>query len=924
MKIQLDLPFSPQDWQKAVYAKIVEKCGDREYDSKWAHNMSEIASNLKSRISGLLAANKEFSNEVFNRYLNGLRDNINRSISEDDAVDMLAQHFVTKPIFDACFEKFSELDPVSKTSEEALHFLEVAGLKIERKSLEKFYREQKEKLSLLKSDEGRQNRIKDLYENFFKIAFPKTSQSLGIVYTPNEIVDFILRSADWALKNELNISDGLSAENVNILDPFTGTGTFIVRLIQLGLIRPEILEHKYKNELFANEILMLAYYIAAVNIEMAYHSVMPGKIFEPFPGISLTDTFNDANGIQLSWIFEENSARTKRQRESKIKVIVGNPPYSVGQESANDNNRNLSYAALDEKITNTYAARSSATNKNSLYDSYIRAIRWASDRIEDDGIICYVTNGNFLDSNNADGLRKCLYDEFQSIYIFNLRGNQYTEGELSRKEGGKIFGSGSRLPVAITLLIKNSAKAGQKCRILYRDIGDYLSREEKLNLVERAQSFGAMLDTMTGITPNENGDWINQRTEIFESFLRLGNKNKKEREQFAIFEGRYSSGVKTNRDAWCYNFSREALKNNMARMIETYNEEREKWHARQKSGVNVESFVTMDKKKISWTDGLFAKLERNLELKFSESFITASLYRPFTKSNLYFTSDFNERVYRMPSVFPTAQSKNLVIGVMGKGSKKDFSVLMTDCVPDLSVVATGQCFPLYWYESAEEQETPSDEQQRNLFDDCAEQLRMKEYTRRDAISDGALKKFREHYRDDGITKEEIFYYIYGVLSSPEYRERFGVDVFKSLARVPLAEKFREFSEAGRRLGSMHVNYEQAGVRREEVGSKNLRVEKMKIILADKEKMIRYNDDITIKNIPAEAWEYVVNGKSALDWIVERYQDSEDKDSGIINDCNAWGIEHGNPRYILDLIESVIQVSVESVRIIKNLPELGIN
>ena len=905
--IQINLPFTPQDWQKAVYAKIVEKCGDREYDTKWAKNMSEIARTLTTRINSLLSSNNEFANEIFTRYLQGLRENINNSITKDDAVDMLAQHFVTKPIFDACFEKFSQLDPVSKTSEAALNFLEQAGLQIERQSLGKFYRSQTEKLSLLQTDSGRQQRIKDLYENFFRVAFPKTSQSLGIVYTPNEVVDFILNSADWALKHELNISQGLSANNVNILDPFTGTGTFIVRLIQLGLIPPDRLDYKYKKELHANEILMLAYYIAAVNIEMAYHSAKPDEIFSPFPGVVLTDTFNANNGRQKTFIFEELSQRAILQHDSKITVIIGNPPYSVGQKNANDNNQNLPYPEIDEKITETYAALSKATNKNSLYDSYIRAIRWASDRIENDGIICYVTNGSFIDSNSADGLRKCLYSEFQRIYIFNLRGNQYTAGELSRKEGGKIFGSGSRLPVAITLLVKDSKRAGEDCKIFYRDIGDYLSRAEKLNEIERSKSFGEMLDEMTEITPNESGDWINQRSKIFNTFLRLGNK--KESQEFAIFDERYSAGIKTNRDAWCYNFSRESLKYNISSMIEIYNQERERLQTEINHGVDIQKLVTMDEKKISWDSTLLRHIKSNKDCHFSEESIYTSLYRPFMKSNLYFSRYLNNSVHLMFNIFPTAESKNLVIGVTGIGSKKNFSVLMADCIPDLSVVAAGQCFPLYWYDEPDSQKL--------LFDDSPE------YKRRDAISDKAQSIFRTHYHDNGLTKEDIFYYIYGVLSSPEYSERFGVDVFKNLARVPLAKNFWEFSEAGRKLGNLHVNYESIEVN-QDLSGKNLRVDKMRILTHEGQKIIRYNDEITIKNIPAESWDYIVNGKSALEWIVERYQDSTDKDSGLRNDCNAWGIEHNDPRYIIDLIARVSKVSESSVRIIKNLPELGIS
>ena len=482
----------------------------------------------------------------------------------------------------------------------------------ETTTLQKFYDEQRERFINITTDDGKQKRIKDLYENFFNIALPQTAQRLGIVYTPNEIVDFILRSSDWAVRQELNIPEGLSAENVNILDPFTGTGTFIVRLLQLGLISPEKLAYKYENEIHAQEILLLAYYIAAVNIEMAYHSAAPDGRYEPFPGIILTDTFTTQyQGKHQFGIFHDNDGRVDAINKKAITVIIGNPPYSVGQKSANDNNRNSKYEELDARIKESYAVESNATNKNSLFDSYIRAIRWASDRIQDRGIICYVTNGSFLDSNSADGLRKCLHSEFSKIYVFNLRGNANTSGETRRRESDGIFGSGSKLPVAITLLIKTSSK--EKCRIFYHDIGDYLKRDEKLALIQRAHSFGDMFKRgdLEEIIPNDSGDWLNKRSEIFGSFMRLGDK--KDSRQFAIFGDRYSLGLQTARDAWCYNFSKESLGRNMASMIDVYNQERERWHNRtgndeKNADGKITDFVTMDKRRISWADALFSRL----------------------------------------------------------------------------------------------------------------------------------------------------------------------------------------------------------------------------------------------------------------------------------------------------------------------------
>ncbi|MBQ9419210.1 MAG: DEAD/DEAH box helicase [Synergistaceae bacterium] len=942
--IDIRVKFSGE-WSKAVYAKLVEKCGDREYSAKWAAEMKRIAETHRRRVQAIFDNGSEGSDEVFRRYIEGLRQNINKNITVSDALDMLSQHFITKPIFDACFKDFSTLDPISKTLEDALNLLRGQGLKSETQSLDTFYARQVEQFSNINSDEGKQSFIKNIYENFFNVAFPQTAERLGIVYTPGEIVDFILRSADWALREELGISEGLSAENVAILDPFTGTGTFIVRLLQLGLIDESVLAQKYNHGIFANEILILAYYIAAVNIAMTYHAVSPGKLHELFPGIVLTDTFNEKNGQQITYIFSDNSKKAIAEREAPIKVIIGNPPYSVGQSSANDNNKNLKYEELDGKIRMTYAAESTATNINSLYDSYIRAIRWATDRLVnyDYGVVCYVTNGSFIDSNSADGLRKCLCDDFQSIYIFNLRGNQYTSGELSKKEGGKIFGSGSRLPVAITLFVKKPHAKGQKCRIFYRDIGDYLSREAKLNEISRSVSFGKMLSEMTEIFPNSHGDWINHRNELFASFMRLGSK--KHPGEFAIFDERYSRGVLTGRDAWCCNFSREALKRNMTAMIDVYTAERKRWSGRstplrlppvsplawgdegitpssETKELKIEDFVTMDPRKISWSNTLLKWLNENITLNFSESRVVTSLYRPFTKSNLYFDRYLNEANYRMPSIFPAPSAKNLVIGVSGIGSKKGFSALMTDCVPDIQLLFNGQCFPLYWYEFAE---SKPEERQGNLFS-APSQLELPSYVRRDAISDEALLRFRQHYHDRKITKEDIFYYVYGVLSSPEYRERFGVDVFKELARVPFAKNFWAFSGAGRRLGDLHVNYEdvdvsdESGIRTEGL---DLRVSKMRIAERFGEKIIRYNDDITISGISPDAWHYVVKGKSALEWIVERYQDTTDKDSGLRNDCNAWGNERGESDYILKLIGRVERVSVETVKILRGLPELGV-
>jgi predicted helicase len=499
-------------------------------------------------------------------FLAGLRGNLNDGITRTDAIEMLAQHLITRPVFDALFEgyEFGTHNPVAQTMQAMLDILDEHTLDAENATLEQFYASVRQRAKGVDNAEGRERIIVELYDKFFATAFKKTVDKLGIVYTPVEIVDFILHSADWALRKEFG--QGLTAEGVHVLDGFTGTGTFMVRLLQSGLITPHDLAGKYANELHANEILLLAYYIAAVNIETAYQDLAVEQLgqdtYLPFEGLVLADTFQmhedgDVDDLQ---VFPENNERLTKQRDLDIGVIVGNSPYSSGQDSANDNNQNENYPHLDASIRDAYAARSSATNKNSLYDSYIRAIRWATLRIKDRGVIAFVTNGGFLDANVADGLRQTLADEFSQIYVFNLSGNARTAGEIRRREAGNVFGVGSKATVAITILVKNPSAVGPT-RIHYCHIGDYLNRQDKLGIIRETGSIGHL--DLTIITPNESGDWLNQRDEAFGSFIAIGAKNADKTTLFDV----HSGGLKSNRDAWVYNSSRERLAAVMRTMI---------------------------------------------------------------------------------------------------------------------------------------------------------------------------------------------------------------------------------------------------------------------------------------------------------------------------------------------------------------------
>lgn len=912
--VQFSFNFPNLDeWKDAIYAKIVKTCGDRRYWESWAKDVAEIAERHITRIKALLDDTKH--REAFQEFLHGLQSNLNPSITEENAIEMLSQHLITKPVFDALFEgyEFTSKNPVSVSMQTMLDLLEEQALEKETQTLEKFYASVKERASGIDNAAGKQSIIKELYDKFFNTAFPKMAERLGIVYTPVEVVDFIIKSADDALRQEFGV--GLSDKGVHILDPFTGTGTFIVRMLQSGLIKLEDLPYKFQNEMHANEIVLLAYYVAAINIEETYHD-LTGE-YHPFEGMVLTDTFQMQEGegsLKGTNAFPENSKRAKKQNKNDIRVIVGNPPYSSGQTSENDGNKNMKYPLLDAGIRNTYATHSTATNKNSLYDSYIRAVRWASDRIKDKGVICYVSNGSFIDSNAMDGLRKCLIDEFSAIYCFNLRGNQRTSGETSRMEGGKIFGSGSRASIAITLLVKNPETKG-KCKLHYHDIGDYLTREDKLKIIADFKSIKGV--PWKNLKPNTSHDWINQRDPAFDKFISLGDKDDKITKTFFT---NYSSGIQTNRDTWVYGFGKSVVAKNISGMIDVYNEQVRAYKALCRNNKykeqDIESFVENDPKLIKWSSSLKANVERYKHIDYDETHLVESMYRPYCKQWLYYDGNLNHRVYQMPKIYPNSQAENLTICVTGRGATKDFSALITDVLPDLEMISKAFCFPLSEYEKIENKGGLWDTENSGDF------------VSRDNLTDKILKEFSKTY-DGKITKEDIFYYIYGILHSPEYKNRFEADLSKMLPRIPFAKDFWAFSNAGRSLAEYHLNYEviEPYPVNESSGSlvidpkSHYKVTKMTFgknsKTVDKSTII-YNSNVTLTGIPVEAYDYIVNGKPALEWVMERYQFTRDKDSGITNDPNDWSTD---PRYIIDLVKRIVRVSMETMKIVNSLPPL---
>lgn len=927
--------FSLSAWQEAIYARIVDKVGTRTYWEQWAADVADIAASLITRISAILDHADGAAAEAFEQFLTGLRDNLNDSITEADAVSMLAQHLITRPVFDALFagHDFASHNPVSKTMQKMVDTLGGAGLEAETARLEGFYESVRRRAGEVSSAEGKQAIIAELYEKFFRIGFKKQAEALGIVYTPTEIVDFILRSVDTVSRK--HFGRGLTDEGVHILDGFTGTGTFITRLLQSELITAADLQRKYASELHANEIMLLAYYIAAVNIETTYHA-LAGKTadtdaYEPFPGIVLADTFqiSEAGDSMDALMFPHNNARIEAQLATPINVIVGNPPYSVGQSSANDLNANVKYPTLDGRIEDTYAKRSTATNKNSLYDSYIRAFRWATDRIGGTGIVGFVSNGGWIKGNTADGMRLALADDYSAVYVYNLRGNQRTAGEESRREGGKVFGSGSRNTVAIFIGVKDPRHSGH-CEVFYRDIGDYLTREDKLRTVEASQ-VGAV--EWEAITPNGDGDWVDQRDDMFGTWPVIGDRGQPGSP--VVFTA-YSRGLATARDAWCYGYSERTLEAAMHELLRQYRQAANGLQdARMPLRLNerdVTAFLARHPELtasgwISWSAGLKQQLARGDTIDWDRSSVRRGSYRPFSTQWLYMDRRVNDRVYQLPSMFPTPHHKNLGFYVVGTGSDKPFSCLATQLIPDLSFwgSGSGQFFPRWTYEKAE----PDDG--ALAFNTTNSEVDEHGYRRVDNITDEILKLYRGAVGDQ-VSKDDIFYYVYGLLHDPAYRQAYAADLKKMLPHIPTPEtqeRFGQLADAGRRLGELHVGYENVepyalevllkpGAHRKDPDT--WRVEKMKWRSKADHSAIIYNSRVTIAGIPEDAERYMLGSRSALAWIIDRYQVKTDKASGIVNDPNDWCDEHDDPTYIVDLIKRITTVSIETMKIVDSLAE----
>lgn len=928
----LALDFGVTDLERAVYAKAVERCGSKVYWSSWAEDVGRIAQAHVAQIEAAVGEDP-VAREAMDSFLGSLRGSLNPGVTEQAAVEMVAQHMVTLPVFDALFGDyaFAKTNPISVAIEDFLEALKGHGIgdltADDRRSLDELYRSVSRRASFCRTDSNRQALIKDLYNDFFSKAFTRTSEKLGIVYTPIQIVDYMLHATDRALQREFGRR--LADEGVHILDPFSGTGSYMAQLVSDPELMPlDALPRKYVGELHSNEILLLAYYIMVVNVEYAYHSRVGGA-YVPFGGGVLTDTFQmDEKNDELDLgMFVDNSERVLRQQEAPITVVVGNPPYSAGQKNANDDNQNESYETLDKKIELSYGAKSSAVRQSSLFDSYLRAFRWASDRIGDEGVVCFVTNAGWLRSEAGAGVRRCFSEEFSSIYVFDLLGNQRTRGEESKRQGGKVFGSGSRAPIAITMLVKNPASA-ERGVIHYHCVGEYLTQEQKLTAVA---SFRDRDPKWEILEQDRHGDWLDQRDEGWYEYAPMGVSDGNKKTPLGIFST-WSLGIATNRDAWAWNYSSTKASDNPKRLIDNTN-----------SVIHISGGDTgnldFDKAKYSWTRALQGRVKKQSPLAYNDCCVVTGNYRPFCKCYNYYSSDLIEVMYQNASIFPLIRpnecAENIVIDTGERGT------FISDLLPDLELNHHGQCFPLYWYEK-------DDGSTMSLIADDGERVFRdawgNRYVRHDAITDEALRVFRDAYPmafaarpksqgGPGVTKEDVFWYVYGILHSVEYRSRFAANLQRELPRIPLAEGFETFCSAGRALGELHLGYESVepwpGLEVTGVlpGQDPGPVQKLKWgkrrdpetgkLVRDSTTLV-YNKTVTIRNIPESAQDYVVNGRSPLEWAIDRYQVKVDKATGIMNDPNDYSED---PRYVLDLVCRLVTVSMRTNEIVAQLPPI---
>ena len=880
---------------------------------RFAGEVPQIAQGLQGRINEARVSNAAFQN-AFADFMALCSEALNPNISREAVEEMLIQHLLTERLISRVFdqEKFVRRNAIAAEVEKVIDALtdqhfnrrEFLG------SLDRFYLAIEKAAGSLADFSDKQGFINTVYERFFQGFSVRVADTHGIVYTPQEVVEFMVAATDELLGREFGKK--LGDESVSVIDPCTGTGNFVVQLLRrVARENPRELERFYRERLFANEVMLMPYYIASLNIEREFYDQRgQSGNYEAFEGLCFVDTLDLAEGDMpemFSEFSQRNSERVERQKKAKINVVIGNPPYNVGQLNENDNNKNRKYEVVDRRLRDTYVADSSATLKSKTYDAYVKFFRWASDRLEGrDGIVCFISNNYFMNGTTFDGFRKHLFEDFSSVFHLDLHGNVRRNPKLSGTTHN-VFGI--QVGVGITVAVRSAAHEGHE--LLYHRVPESIRREEKLAyLAECVASQKGVLNAVDWqqLRPDAQHTWLRAlNADEFANYLPLGTKEARASRSLdveAIFKT-YSAGVNTSRDAVVYDFNRRKLAERIEAFVEDYNAEVDRYKRLKPS--NVDDFVKYDR--VKWSETLKGHLKRGRYAEGSKDKIRRGRYRPFTRKNLYFDKILVDRRLLFPRIFPKSEteSENVVVCVSGVASSKPFQTLVADSLSGLDMLEKTQCFPLYTY----------NEDGTN---------------RRENVTDWALATFRERYGDAGISKLDIFHYVYGLLHHPGYRERHADSLRRELPRIPLAPDFAAFRDAGKQLARLHLGYEQERPWQLDWetadGPVDYRVEKMRPLKRVQSKdgdyrifdSLQYNDTLTLRGIPAEAFRYRLGTRSALEWVIDQYRVKTDKRSGIVSDPNAWS---ENEQYIVDLVGRVVRVSVETVRIVDGLAGLSL-
>lgn len=865
------------DWKEAVY--------------KFSEKIPELAAGVTLILEDEHKTNKGFRLR-FQAFADLCRTSINPDLTDPAIQKMLVQHLLTERIFRKVFDnsEFLQRNVIAAEIEKVIQSITAKHFSRDTflRPLDRFYKAIEEAALTQTGYTEKQHFLNAVYEKFFQSFDKNQADTHGIVYTPQPIVDFMVRSVEEVLKSDF--SKSLSDQNVHILDPFTGTGNFITRIMQQ--IRTSRLPQKYAEELHCNEVMLLPYYIASMNIEHAYME-KTGQ-YATFEGICLVDTFDlaEPEEMLLAFMTEGNTERILKQKKAPIMVVIGNPPYNMGQVNENDQNKNRKYRHMDRRVQETYTADSKATLRNKLGDPYVKAFRLASDRIRaTGGVVAYVSNNSFIDQIAFDGMRKNLISDFSSIYVIDLGGNIRQNPKLSGTTHN-VFGI--QVGVAITILIKDLSIEAKPAVVRYARMPENWRRSQKAAQLDEWTAISGV--NWTTLTPDARNTWLTEgQQEDFAQFLPMGNKETKGTESNESIFNLFSLGLASNRDAWVYNHDPSQIMANLRKTVKAYNAERSRYQdlsPEERKNYKPE----VQESEIKWTDRLVEALRFNQKLTLDPRKIQASLYRPYCRTNVYFDHLLNQRRYQQHHIFPLTEppTRNKAIWLK-TGSEVAFWALATDAVPDLLPQGGSQCFPFFVY----------DEDGSN---------------QRENITDWSLQQYRAHYGAQHITKWDIFHAVYAVLHHPNYRARYAANLKRELPRTPFPPDFKAFAEAGERLMDLHLGYEsQAEFKLEELEKKDvtwtMRVQKM-VLNKDKTEL-RYNDALTLRGIPPEVFEYRLGTRSALEWVVDQYQFSTDSRSGIVDDPNRPDDE----RYILRLIGQVITVSLQTKQLVDALPDL---